>query len=181
MARFVIGRNLYDGLGGHLSARAEQVGFFLAEAQRDQRVFLLREWRPVPPEGLEHQSDVHVSLTDEMRAEVIKWAWDSGLSLVEAHSHGKWGPAKFSGSDLWGFEDWVPHLWWRLRGRPYAALVTADDTFDAIAWIDGPRGPEQVEALVVDEIEQIFATGRTLGERRDREEDDAVEERERDR
>ena len=175
MAGFVIARDLYEALGGYLSARAEQVGFFLAEARPDERVFVLREWRAVPPEGLEHQSDVHVSLTDEMRAEVIKWAWDSGLSLVEAHSHGKWGPAKFSGSDLWGFEEWVPHLWWRLQGRPYAALVTADDTFDAIAWIDGPGTPEQVDALVVNGVEQLLATGRTLREGRDRDHDDDSE------
>jgi hypothetical protein len=168
MAVFVIGRDLYDALGGHLSARAEQVGFFLAEARPGERVFALREWRPVPPEGLEEQSDVHVSLTDEMRAEVIKWAWDSRLSLVEAHSHGKWGPAKFSGSDLWGLQEWVPHLWWRLQGRPYAALVTADDTFDAIAWIDGPRAAEQVNALVVDDVERLVATGRTLRDGRER-------------
>lgn len=178
MARFVIGRDLYDALGGHLSARAEQVGFFLAEAQLDERVFVLREWRPVPPEGLKHQSDVHVSLTDEIRAEVIKWAWDSGLSLVEAHSHGKWGPAKFSPSDLWGLEEWVPHVWWRLQGRPYAALVAADDTFDAIAWIDRPRAAEQVQALVVGDVEHVLATGRTLRERRDREEEDELAERE---
>lgn len=166
MVRFVIGRDLYAALGGHLGARAEQVGFFLAEWQPDERAFRLREWRPVPPEGLEYQSDFHVSVTDEMRAEVIKWGWDSGLSLVEAHSHGKWGPARFSPSDLWGFEEWVPHLWWRLQGRPYAALVTAGDTFDAIAWIEGPRAAEQVEALELGDgnTETLSATGRTLRE-----------------
>jgi hypothetical protein len=175
MARFVIGRDLYDALGGHLSARAEQVGFFLAEARLEERAFALCEWRPVPPEGLEYQSDFHVSLTDEMLAEVIKWAWDSGLSLIEAHSHGQWGPAKFSPSDLWGFEDWVPHLWWRLQGRPYAALVTTNDTFDAIAWIEGPVVAEQVDALLVDQLEHLFATGRTLREGRDRKSDDEPE------
>src|ERR671925_1507200 len=155
MARFVISRDVYDALGGHLCARAEQVGFFLAEARPEERVFALREWRPVPPEGLEHQSDVHVSLTDKMRSEVIKWAWDSGLSLVEAHSHGKWGPAKFSSSDRWGFNEWVPHLWWRLQRRPYAAIVTADQTFDAIAWIGGARAPRHGGAGPVPRLKPV--------------------------
>ena len=162
MARFVISRELYRDLGSHLSSRAEQVGFFLADVQPGEQTFVLREWRPVPQEGLEHQSDVRVALSDEMRAEVIKWAWDSGLSLVEAHSHGRWAPAEFSRSDLWGFDEWVPHLWWRLQGRPYAALVTADETFDAIAWVVEPRTPEQVDALVVGGKEKVMATGRTL-------------------
>jgi hypothetical protein len=161
VARFSMSRHLYQAFGAHLDARAEQVGFFLADWDSAARSFILREWRPVPLEGLEHQSDSHVCLSDEMRAELIKWAWDSGLSLVEAHSHGNWVPARFSGSDLWGFDEWVPHLWWRLGGRPYAALVTASKTFDAIAWIEGPRTPEQVDSFEVGR-ESIAATGETL-------------------
>ncbi len=164
MASFVIGPDLYKALGGHLGSRAEQVGFFLAEWQPEERTFALRDWWAVLPQGLEHQSDFHVSLTDEMRAEAIKWAWDSGGCLVEAHSHGKRGSAKFSPSDLWGFEEWVPHLWWRLRGRPYAALVTAGDTFDAVAWIEDPNSVEQIESLDIEGSDTIFATGRTLRE-----------------
>jgi len=164
MASFAIDGDLYEAIGGHLGARAEQVGFFLAEWQPEERRFALRDWRAVPPEGLEHQSDFHVSLTDDVRAEAIKWAWDSGACLVEAHSHGKWGPAKFSPSDLWGFEEWVPHLWWRLRGRPYAALVTAGETFDAVAWIDGPNVVEQIESLDIEGGDTRLATGRTLRE-----------------
>jgi hypothetical protein len=173
MTSFVVGRDLYKALGGHLGARAEQVGFFLANWLPEERRFVLRDWWAVPPEGLEHQSDFHVSLTDDIRAEAIKWAWDSGACLVEAHSHGKWRPAKFSPSDLWGFKEWVPHLWWRLRGRPYAALVTAGDTFDAVAWIDGPNVVEQVELLVIEGGDTLLATGRTLREGVDRDEFEA--------
>jgi hypothetical protein len=168
MAGFVIGPDLYEALGGHLGARAEQVGFFLAEWQPEERRFTLHDWWAVPPEGLEHQSDFHVSLADDIRVEAIKWAWDSGACLVEAHSHGKWGPAKFSPSDVWGFEEWVPHLWWRLRGRPYAALVTTDDTFDAVAWIEGPNAVEQIEQLDIEGGDTRLATGRTLREGVDR-------------
>jgi hypothetical protein len=161
---FSITPHLYEALGTHLERRAEQVGFFLADWDHTARSFVFREWRPVPREGLEHQSDSHVSLSEEMRADLIRWAWDSGLSLVEAHSHGRWAPAEFSGSDLWGFDEWVPHLWWRLRGRPYAALVTASETFDAIAWIEGPRIPEQVDTFEVGG-DTVAATGQTLRRR----------------
>lgn len=173
MAGFVIDIDIYETLGGHLGARAEQVGFFLAEWHPEERRFALRDWRAVPPEGLEYRSDFHVSLTDEMRVEVIKWAWDSGSCLIEAHSHGKWGPARFSPSDLWGFKEWVPHLWWRLRSRPYAALVTAGETFDAVAWIDGPNAVEQIESLDIEGGDTLLPTGRTLREGVRRDEFDA--------
>lgn len=102
-----------------------------------------------------------------MKTEVIKWAWNAGASLVEAHSHSDLGRAKFSSSDLWGFREWVPHLFWRLRARPYAALVTAGDTFDALAWIEAADNPEQVERIEVDDEAVLMATGRTLTELRE--------------
>lgn len=164
MTSFVIDTDLYGALGGHLGSRPEQVGFFLADWRPEERRFALSDWWAVPPSGLEHQSDFHVSLSDDARAEAIRWAWESGACLVEAHSHGKRGTAGFSPSDLWGFEEWVPHLWWRLRGRPYAALVTAGDTFDAVAWIHGPSSVEQVGSLEVEGGDTLLATGRTMRE-----------------
>jgi hypothetical protein len=97
-----------------------------------------------------------------MRPQIIKWAWDAGASLVEAHSHGDTGTACFSPSDLCGLQEWVPHLWWRLRGRPYSAIVTTDKTFDAIAWIDDPDRPEQVHHLEIVGDGKRTATALTL-------------------
>lgn len=141
--------DIHQALDDHLAIRAEQVGFCLAQWDPQTRTFEIREWRAVSGEGLSSQSEVHLALADQTRAEIIRWAWTSGLSLIEAHSHGALGYAAFSGSDLWGFDEWVPHLWWRLRARPYAAIVTADDEIDALAWIEGPRVAEQVDRLRV--------------------------------
>jgi hypothetical protein len=116
------------------------------------------------PRGLEYQSDFHVSLPDDIRAEAIKWAWNSDVCHVEVHSHGKCGPAKFSASALWSFGEWAPHVWWRLRGRPCAALVTAGETFDAVAWIDGPNAVEQIESLNIEGGDTLLMAGRTLCE-----------------
>lgn len=153
--------DLYRPARQHLRGRIEQVGFFLADFDQERPAFVLREWRPMPPEAFEFQSAYHVTLRDEVRPEVIKWAWDAGACLVEVHSHGDAGPAGFSPSDIWGFEAWVPHVRWRLRGRPYAAIVTAGDTFDALAWLNGSAEPSQVERLEVDD-EIYIATALTL-------------------
>ena len=162
MAALATGRALYESFRGHLRGDVEQVGFFLADYDEHKRLFSLVEWWPVPPEGFESQSAFHVMLTDETRATVIKWAWDAGKCLVEAHSHGGSGPAGFSPSDVWGFDEWVPHLWWRLRGRPYAAIVTPGESLDALAWIEAADVPEQIDHLKVAGAERLVATGRTL-------------------
>jgi hypothetical protein len=152
---------LYRTAREHLRGHIEQVGFFLADFEAERSVFLLREWRPMPPEAFEFQSAYHVTLRDEMRPEIIKWAWDANACLVEVHSHGDEGIACFSPSDLYGFDEWVPHVRWRLQGRPYGAIVTAGDSFDALAWLDNEKAPVQVAALEVDSVAQA-ATARTL-------------------
>jgi hypothetical protein len=150
MIRVVADDGVYADVPEHL-AKPEQVGFFLADYHASTAPFKLRAWRPVLEDGYELQTPVHVALTDETRAEMIQWAWDEGMSLVEIHSHGSAAPAEFSPSDRYGFEEWVPHLWWRLKAKPYAALVWADASFDGWGWIDDPRVPRQVDGLVVGE------------------------------
>ena len=70
-------------------------------------------------------------------------AWDKKLALGEFHSHpgGLWR-AQFSASDIYGLDEFVPHVRWRLRGQPYFAIVVAPSDFDALIW----RTP-QAEAL----------------------------------
>ena len=81
----------------------------------------------------------------------IKRAHDPGTCLVEFHSHtGPW-PAAFSGSDLIGFREFVPHIWWRLKGRPYLAVVACRSTFDGFAWIAGPTAPVPIAGILNDE------------------------------
>jgi hypothetical protein len=161
MSRVVVAAAVYAGVPEHLS-KPEQVGFFLADYDRTNDKFTLRAWRPVLEDGYALQTPVHVELTDETRAEMIQWATLERMSLVEIHSHGGPYTAAFSPSDCWGFDDWVPHLWWRLQARPYAALVvSADRTFDGWAWIDDPRMPRQIDELVVDGGAQ-HATGETF-------------------
>jgi hypothetical protein len=143
-------------------AGVEQVGFFLADWVPQERSFRISSWQPVTSSGYAIQTDYHVRLNDDAKAEMIRWAWDSDKCLIEAHSHGPRGRARFSPSDLAGFEEWVPHLWWRLQKRPYAAIVTQGETFDGWAWIENATDAEQVLALEAPE-----ATHRATGETTD--------------
>jgi hypothetical protein len=155
-------RSNYAGLVDDLQGQDEQVGFFLAAYEPTQRVFEVHDWRLIGRSGFDYQSPYHVTLTDETKVEVIRWAWDSGASIIEAHSHDGVYPAEFSSSDQLGLREWVPHLFWRLKARPYAAIVTAGYEFDAVAWIEAANRPEQVERIELDDGSTVPATALTL-------------------
>lgn len=131
----------------HLDARAENVGFFLADWSASAGQFRIRDWRAVDGGPADPDGRLHVSLPDETRSAIIQWACAEDACLIEAHSHGRWRPAAFSDYDLRNLREWVPHLRWRLQRRPYAAIVTSDRDLDALAWIDDPSAFEQVDGI----------------------------------
>lgn len=157
-------RGLYERFRRELRGTNEQVGFFLAHFDPQERAFVVRDWRAIPVGGFEDRGPYHITLADEAKVEVIRWAWNSGLCLVEAHSHGELTPAKFSPSDLLGLREWVPHLFWRLRHRPYAALVVAGEGFDGLAWVDRTDDREPIEAIQLDDGGILEATGLTTND-----------------
>ena len=144
----------YAALWGHLLPRRsklEQAAFAYASRKTEEgdEIFRYVEWTRVLPGGFLSRSGFHFELTDEMKASVIKRAHDLGASLVEFHSHIGHGPARFSPSDLMGFQEFVPHVWWRLKGRPYLAIVISRSGFDGLAWVTGPNEPQRLSGIVV--------------------------------
>ena len=95
------------------------------------------------------QHSDYLELSDEARIRLIKTAHRLGASLVEMHSHpGPWSAA-FSLADRAGLRETVPHMWWRLKNRPYLAIVVAPSGFDALVWLDNPRVPRALDGLMV--------------------------------
>jgi|APTNR8051073442_1049403.scaffolds.fasta_scaffold14371_5 proteasome lid subunit RPN8/RPN11 len=91
----------------------------------------------------------YIELTDECRIGLIKRAHTLGAALAEFHSHpGPW-PAGFSPSDRRGLMETVPHMRWRLPGRPYLAVVVAPSGFDALIWLDGQKIPQPLAGIRV--------------------------------
>jgi hypothetical protein len=138
----------------------EEAAFAYAARETADGAEVLRcvEWAPVAPQGFVSRSAFHLELTDAARAGAIKRAHDLGASLVEFHSHtGRWAAA-FSGSDLAGFREFVPHVWWRLKGRPYVAVVVTRAGFDAFAWLTGPDAPQFIIGVMAGD-ELLTPTG----------------------
>ena len=148
-------REVHEALVTHLlppEGGAEQAAFVFARltAAAGSRTFGCVDWLLVSPERFASRSRFHFELSDATRAAVIKRAHDLGASLIEFHSHPGRLPAGFSAIDWAGFEEFVPHVRWRLRGRPYAAVVMALTGFDAFVWLDAADAPARLDAIVVD-------------------------------
>lgn len=110
------------------------------------------------------QASDYLELTDEARIKIIKMAHSTGTSILETHSHpfpSKWA-ASFSMADINGFNEIVPHMWWRLDNRPYAAIVVAPMGFDGLLWDKNPYEPRQIDGIKTNEY-LIEATCQTLG------------------
>jgi hypothetical protein len=103
----------------------------------------------VVPDEYEYQSGFHVELKDTCQAKVIKTAWDKKLSLGEIHSHPTSHRAVFSGSDVVGFHEFVPHVWWRLKKGPYFAIILAKKGVDALVWVKSPEVSEPVDIMKI--------------------------------
>jgi hypothetical protein len=129
---------IYRGLWKHLLPRRqrnEEAAFCFARpvgARADE--YELVDWRRILAAEFEYQSGCHLELGDQVRGDVIKQAHDLDASIVEFHSHLFGGPPEFSSSDIKGFEETVPHCLWRLKGRPYFAVVVSSGGFDGLAW-----------------------------------------------
>jgi hypothetical protein len=165
-ATIEIGGAAFTRMRRDLRGEVEQVGFFLADFERPRCCFILGDWIPVHSSGFEIQSGFHVALTDEAKAEILGAATAAGRGLVEVHSHLGADRAGFSRTDIDGLREWVPQVRWRLGGRPYAAMVWDETSFDALAWTLPGSPVEQVEEILVLEGEPIAASGRTLAGRK---------------
>lgn len=107
------------------------------------------------------QARDYLELADATRARLIRRAHQLDASLVEIHSHPFPMPAAFSPSDKSGLADTVPHMWWRLKARPYFAIVVGPDDFDAAVWRDHPDSPTPLSAIV-DGENQLIPNGISL-------------------
>jgi hypothetical protein len=136
---------------------AEEAAFLFADVEEAPRgaTFHVRSWYQVVPSDFEERGAAGIVLTDQCRAWLMKRAHDERRSLIECHSHPGPRVAVFSLYDFEGFTEFVPHVRWRLKGRPYAALVVADTSFDGLAWI-APHNPQPAAVDVLTTPGEIF-------------------------
>lgn len=151
--------------------KAEEVCFLFADVKStdDEVRFIIREWHHVESAEYDFQSASHISLRDEMRPKLIKHAHDLNAAIVELHSHLGKDPAQFSSSDIFGFREFVPHVRWRLKNKPYAAAVFTRSDFDALVWVGDQNIPIPLTEIQTPRFfwkRRIRPNGLTLKKRR---------------
>lgn len=143
----------YDELMAHLlppKSTQEQAAFLFAEYDKGppQARFNVVKTRVLKRSDFVVQEGDYIELQNETQAGLIKQAHDLNACLVEIHSHlGPW-PAAFSYADRIGLRETLPHMWWRLKGKPYLALVVTELNFDALVWIDNSKTPNALDRLI---------------------------------
>lgn len=142
----------------------EQGAFLLAQFESRPGgggVFTHLETQLLRQQDYTSQESDYLELTDSTRARLIKSAHDRQASLVEFHSHPSNYPACLSPSDISGLREFVPHVRWRLAGRPYAAIVVAPKGFDGLAWTSTAGTVEPVAEMHIGE-KRLRGTGLTM-------------------
>ena len=139
MVELVLEPNVKQRLWEHLiphSHKVEHAAFVFASVEGDceKTRLVAKDVLLLQKEDLAFQSSMHIELADEVRGHVIRRAYETESALVELHSHvGNW-PVGFSISDRIGFNEWVPHVRWRLKDRPYGAIVVGSQGMDGLYW-----------------------------------------------
>ena len=165
-AELILTAQFHERLLAHLRADEdgpEQAAFLFCQttATCDESKFVPRDAAFLSHEDFETHMRHYLELRDETKASLIKRAHDLKSSIVEFHSHPGQFDAEFSFSDLDGFNEFVPHVRWRLRGRPYIAIVCGATDFDSLVWQGSSGSPDGLADIVVDG-RRLFPTGRTL-------------------
>jgi hypothetical protein len=150
----IVSREQWEQLMTYLSQEVEHFAFMFARIN-SQGKYRVIEVKLLESDDYSYQGRAGLQLVDEIRPEVIQHAIATDTMVIEAHSHyGLPWPACFSDLDMTGLAEIAPHMLWRLKGRPYAAIVVANGSFDAIVWLDR-NGPSRVEHVhVADKVIQ---------------------------
>jgi hypothetical protein len=149
-----LSEQVYNNLLKHLLPKRnklEECAFLFVDTKIDEfRVeFIYKDSYYVSESDYLFHSGFHFELKDAVRAKVIKKAHDLNCCIVETHSHIKQGIAEFSYSDWIGFSDFVPHVQWRLKGKPYISLVFTARNFDALVWFKDKQSPITLKGIQV--------------------------------
>jgi hypothetical protein len=145
------------------NAVVESAAFLFARtsATESVRALAVFDHYLAQPADFARQHGDYLELTDTARIRLLKHAHHSQGAIVEVHSHPWQRVAEFSWADRAGFRECVPQMLWRLDQKPYAAIVIAPTTFDALVWWDSET-PASLNRVLVNGRGQL-PTNQTFG------------------
>jgi len=115
----------------------EQAAFLFATTEtKDEAVrFHVEDFYLVPTSGWDVQMDVYLEMTAEERAKILKRARDRNTAIIDCHSHPhSQEEVWFSPSDHVGITEFAQYVRWKLKAKPFAALVFGETSIDGVVW-----------------------------------------------
>ncbi len=159
----VIPAGILDHVQSHLfQNQLEQAAFLFATTATEDgcTLFHVEDSYLVPPSGWDVQMDVYLEMTDEERAKILKMARDRNAAIIDCHSHPHSQEAVwFSPSDVAGITQFAQYAKWKLKGRPFAALVFGETSIDGVVWQGDFTSAEPLGALSVIGQARLTPTG----------------------
>jgi len=154
---------IHDRIRDHLfQSELEQAAFLFASTEVDAGGirFHVQDCYLVPSAGWDVQMDVYLEMSDEERAKILKMARDRNAAIIDCHSHPhSQEEVWFSPSDLAGITEFGQYVKWKLKGRPFAALVFAEASIDGVVWHGEFAGAEPLSALSIEGQARLRPTG----------------------
>ncbi len=139
--------------------RKEQGAFLFSDviAEPDELRLVVKDLYLISPDGWELQEENFLEMKDEERAKIMKIARDKNFAVIDCHSHpGANDYVWFSPSDRRGIEEFAAYARWKLDGKPFAALVWGESSFDGVIWHSDFAKSHAIDAL------QIFGKNKKI-------------------
>jgi hypothetical protein len=134
----VIPEKLYKALKQHLFTGRKEQGAFLFASETSgvsEMNLTAADIYLIPPSAWDVQESTYLELSDEEKVKIMIMAKKRDCHLIECHSHrSPYGAACFSPSDIYGLEEFVSYVRWKLPGKKYGALVWAKDSVCGQIW-----------------------------------------------
>ena len=146
-----IDSNIEKKLQRHFfQSELEQGAFLFTEVKQTTNEVILnvKDYYLIPEDGWQVQLDVYLEMKDSERSKIMSIARKGGYGVIDCHSHpGSDNEVQFSPSDCHGITDFAAYTNWKLGGKPFAAIVWGEASFDAVVWMTDFK-----KALPLDEL-----------------------------
>jgi hypothetical protein len=149
----MIPESLYQALRKHLLRGKKEQGAFLfaTDATGFSGITLKVEGiYLIPGEAWAVQKSYYLELSQAEKVKIMLLARKRDCHLIECHSHrGPHGMAIFSPSDIYGLEEFISYVRWKLPGKKYGALVWTKKSVYGQLWDPGSLTPRTLKGVYI--------------------------------
>lgn len=149
----LIPEDLYQALRKHLFKGNKEQGAFLFATDTtgfSEMALEVEDIYLIPAEAWDVQKSYYLELSQEEKVKIMLMARKRDRHLIECHSHRN--PCEmvyFSPSDIYGLEEFISYVRWKLPGKKYGALVWTKTSVYGQVWDPSNVTPLAVKGVYI--------------------------------